>query len=146
MKPRFALDLSNESVALLERSGSRWTMIGKLALDSPDLMVDLGRLRVLMEARAPGGFCTKLILPNSQILYLELEAPGQDRQSRRAQIAAALEGCTPYAVKDLVFDWSQSGTLAKVAVVARETLDEADSRRGRGWSRTARSARGSFPS
>lgn len=126
MKPRFALDLSNESVALLERSGSRWTMIAKLALDAPDLLVDLGRLQALMEARAPGGYCTKLILPNSQILYLELEAPGPDRQSRRAQIAAALKGCTPYAVSDLVFDWSQSGTLAKVAVVARETLDEAD--------------------
>lgn len=102
-------------------------MIAKLALDAPDLAVDLGRLRMLMENRAPGGYCTKLILPNSQILYLEVEAPGPDRQSRRAQIAAALEGRTPYAVSELVFDWSQSGTLAKVAVIARETLDEADS-------------------
>ena len=101
-------------------------MIAKLALEAPDLAVDLGRMRALMESRAPGGYCTKLILPNSQILYLEIEAPGPDRQSRRAQIAAALEGRTPYAVSDLVFDWSQSGTLAKVAVVARETLDEAD--------------------
>lgn len=126
MKPRFALDLTNDTISLLERSHGGWTKIGATGLDVPDLDGEMARLRCLMETRAPGGFCSKLILPNSQILYVEVPAPGPDRQSRRGQIAAALEGRTPYDVADLVFDWSQSGQTAKVAVVARETLDEAE--------------------
>jgi hypothetical protein len=67
-----------------------------------------------------------MILPNSQILYTEVTAPGPSRDEKRRQIAAALEGRTPYPVEDLVFDWSGKGATVKVAVIARETLDEAE--------------------
>ncbi|MBS0565193.1 MAG: hypothetical protein JSR87_12195 [Proteobacteria bacterium] len=126
MKPRFAFDLTNETITLLERTGEGWARIGATALDAPDLDGRMAGLRHEMEARAPEGFCSKLILPNSQILYLEIEVSAPDRQGRRAQIAEALRGRTPYDVADLVFDWSQGGPSAKVAVVARETLDEAE--------------------
>ena len=33
---------------------------------------------------------------------------------------------TPYSVADLVFDWSGHGEVVQVAVVARETLAEAE--------------------
>ena len=45
---------------------------------------------------------------------------------RRKQIRAALEGLTPYEVDDLVFDWWGNGPEVQVAVVARETLAEAE--------------------
>lgn len=126
MKPRFAFDLTNETIGLLERTAEGWARIGATALDAPDLDGRMAGLRHEMETRAPEGFCSKLILPNSQILYLEIEVSAPDRPGRRAQIAEALRGRTPYDVADLVFDWSQGGPTVKVAVVARETLEEAE--------------------
>lgn len=126
MKPRFALDLTNDAIGLLERTGDGWVRIARADLDDPEIEHRLLDLRRTAETLAPEGFFTKLILPNSQILYLEVEAPGPDRSSRRMQIRKALEGRTPYGVDDLVFDWSRNGPKVKVAVLARETLDEAE--------------------
>lgn len=126
MKPRFALDLTNDAIGLLERTGDGWVRIARADLDDTEIEHRLLDLRRTAEALAPDGFFTKLILPNSQILYLEVEAPGPDRSSRRMQIRKALEGRTPYGVDDLVFDWSRNGPKVKVAVLARETLDEAE--------------------
>lgn len=127
MKPRFALDLTDDVIGLLERSGDMWRRIGTADLGSPDMDTELAALRRLAEDRAPDGFFTKLILPNAQILYFEAETPGLDSQARRAQIRATLEGRTPYAVDDLAFDWSRSGDRSRVAVLARLTLTEAES-------------------
>ena len=54
-------------------------------------------------------------------------APGPRPAMRRRQITAALEGMTPYEVPDLVFDWSGRGETVQVAIVARDTLAEAES-------------------
>ncbi len=94
--------------------------------DVADFPGAMGRLRRLALGLAPQGVTSKLVIPGSQILYLELDAPGPDAARRRTQIAAALEGRTPYAVADLVFDWSGTGKSVQVAVVARETLAEAE--------------------
>lgn len=126
MKPRFALDLSHEAVSLLERAAGGWVRIGRALLDDPSLGDQLAGMRALAQVRAPEGFISKLILPNSQILYFEMDAPGADQATRRAKIQEALAGRTPYAVEDLVFDFSRQGDHLKVAVVARETLEEAE--------------------
>jgi len=85
----------------------------------------------LGEARGP----VALGLPESVVRVLTLEAPGPGREVQRRQIAAALEGVTPYPVADLVFDWCSDAAAdappdgpqarLRVAVVARETLAEA---------------------
>ena len=126
MKPRFALDLSNDAIRLLERQAEGWAEIGCADLSDPRLDRRLATLRSLAESLAPEGFCSKLILPNSQILYMTLAAPGPDAQARRIQIRRALEGRTPYAVDDLIFDWSGSGPSVRVAVLANVTLEEAE--------------------
>ena len=125
MKPAFALDFRDATIGLLHRTGAGWTQVGTVALDDPDLTQALGYLRSTALGLSPRGISTKLIIPNDQILYLTIAAPGPDAAKRRAQIAAALEGRTPYAVADLVFDWSGAGAEVQVAVIARETLDEA---------------------
>ncbi len=113
-------------MGLLHRNGAGWVEVGAVALDNPDLPEALGYLRSTALGLSPRGLATKLIIPNDQILYTEVIAPGPDDASRLAQIRVALEGRTPYDVSDLAFDWSAQGDLVQVAVIARETLAEAE--------------------
>lgn len=126
MKAAFALNLSHDGIGLLRRTSRGWLSIGEVSLDDPDLSEQLSYLRKTALALSPAGLGCKLVIPNSQILYTELEAPGPDEAARRAQIARGLEGMTPYPVADLVFDWRARGPVVQVAVVARETLAEAE--------------------
>ncbi|SEN27447.1 hypothetical protein SAMN04488103_10478 [Gemmobacter aquatilis] len=126
MKPNFALHITDDSVALLHRTARGWLEIGASPLDTPDLGEAMSYLRRSALGLAPHGVATKIIIPNSQILYLTLDAPGPDDLNRDAQIRRALEGRTPYDVNELVFDWSGDGPHVQVAVVARETLQEAE--------------------
>ncbi len=126
MKPTFALDLTRDVVGLLHRTPKGWIPLGEVAFDAPDLDEALAYLRKTALGLSPQGLASKIVLPNSQILYTEVNAPGPSREDKRRQIAEALEGKTPYDVSDLVFDWSGKGATVKVAVVARETLDEAE--------------------
>jgi hypothetical protein len=127
MKPAFALDFRNDAIALLHRSSGGWLVVGRVALDAPDLPEALSYLRATALGLSPRGLATKLILPDEQLLVTTVDAPGPDEASRVAQIRTALEGRTPYAVEDLVFDWELVDGDVRVAVVARETLDEAES-------------------
>ncbi|MDR0808072.1 MAG: hypothetical protein LBE86_02920, partial [Gemmobacter sp.] len=127
MKPNFALNFTNDGIRLLHRTARGWLEVGATALDVPDLGEALGYLRRSALGLAPHGVTAKLIIPNEQILYTEIDAPGPDHAHRQTQIRRALEGMTPYEVDDLVFDWSGDGPRVQVAVVARETLREAES-------------------
>ena len=126
MKPSFALNITDTAIGLLHRTARGWLQVGETAFDTADLAEALGYLRGSALGLSPGGLTTKLVLPNSQIKYLELDAAGPTDTDRRNQIRAALVGRTPYNVEDLVFDWSGTGAKVQVAVVARETLDEAE--------------------
>lgn len=126
MKPSFALNLSPDGIGLLHRKNGGWELLGEVPLDAPDFGERLGKLRRKAQALAPEGMVTKLIIPASQVLYTEVVAPGPRPAMRRKQIATALEGLTPYVVDDLVFDWSGRDEMVQVAVVARETLTEAE--------------------
>jgi hypothetical protein len=126
MKPTFALDLTRETIGLLHRTPKGWLSIGEVAFDAPDLPEAMDYLRKTALGLSPLGVATKLIVPNSQILYTEIHAPGPSRDEKRRQIAAALEGRTPYSVDELVFDWSGKGATVKVAVIAKETLEQAE--------------------
>ncbi len=126
MKPSFALNFSNDGIGLLHRTAQGWMPVGSAALDDTALPETLGFLRDTALGLEPNGIGTALILPNEQVLYLTLDAPGPAPRLRRTQIEAALDGRTPYAVPDLVYDWSGSGPQVQVAVIARETLDEAE--------------------
>lgn len=126
MKPNFALHILQDSLALLHRTPHGWLEIGSTPLDTPDLSEAMSYLRRSALGLEPHGMSTKLIIPNSEILYLQLAAPGPDDLARDAQIRTALEGRTPYQVDELVFDWSGDGPVVEVAVVARDTLREAE--------------------
>ncbi len=127
MKPNFALDFSHDGITLLHRAPSGdWVEVGRVALDDPEMGETLSYLRKTAVGLDGKGFCTKLIIPNSQIRYEEVYAPGPGLSDRQAQIRAALEGLTVYQVDELVWDWTGEGTTVLVAMVPRETLEEAE--------------------
>ncbi|MEZ5769307.1 MAG: hypothetical protein R3D80_17765 [Paracoccaceae bacterium] len=126
MKPKFALDLSHEGINLLHRRKGGWSLVGTVDLDDPEMGAHLADLRRRAAALESGGLTCKIIIPNSQVLYTTLEAPGPDDIAREVQIRSGLDGLTPYPVGELVFDWRAAGERARVAVLARETMDEAE--------------------
>ena len=126
MKPNFALDFRHDAISLLHRTSRGWQMVGQVALDAPDLAEALSYLRSTALGLSPKGLTTKLIIPNSQILYTQVRAPAPDMTRRRKQVARALEGMTPYPVAELAYDFWGNGPDLQVAVIARETLAEAE--------------------
>jgi hypothetical protein len=126
MKPAFALDFRDDTVSLLHRSGGGWHLLGAVPLDTPDLAEALTYLRSTALGIAPKGLTSKLIIPNDQILYTWVHAPGPSAEERHAQVTSGLEGRTPYDVADLAFDYSGDGPDLLVAVIAKETLAEAE--------------------
>lgn len=126
MKPNFALSLTHESVALLHRAPNGWLLVGSVALDSDDLAGEMSFWRSTAQTLAPHGVTCKLVIPNSEVLYRHLHAPGPDEERRRAQIVAQIDGLTPYRVDELAFDWAVTPAGVHVAIVARETLAEAE--------------------
>ncbi len=121
MTPDFALDLSLDGISLLRRAEDGWRRVGAVSLDADRLSDDLAALR----AQAGGAVAIKLVIPNGQILYTTCPASGRDDLADEVRVRAALVGATPYEVSDLLFDWESDGETLHIAVVARETLEEA---------------------
>ena len=125
MKPNFALNLSHDGIVLLHRASSGWHHMGEVALDAPDMAGELAELRALATSVSSAGLASKLVIPNSQILYRTLPDPGPE--ARDAAIRAELDGATPYTLDELVWDSTVQDGQLQIAVVARETLEEAES-------------------
>ncbi|WP_298434243.1 hypothetical protein [uncultured Jannaschia sp.] len=124
MTPEIALHLSLDGIAVLSRAPEGgWWREGVVRLDAEDMAEGLTRLRDRAAARVGEGFTSVLILPDSQLLYTSLE---RDDRKPDETIRAFLKGRTPYAVEDLAYDWEQRGDRLQVAVVALETLLEAE--------------------
>ena len=126
MKPNFALNLSLDGIDLFHRAKSGWQPVGTVSLDDPDIGAGLAMLRQTAVALESGGMTTKVIIPDSQILYTDITVDTSDPATRDANIRTALEGMTPYASKDLVFDWRVEDGKVRLAVLARETVAEAE--------------------
>ena len=126
MKPDFALSLSFDGIVLLLRGPDGWLRVGAVALEAADLAGELAALRDRARALRPGGLLTKLVIPDAQIRYLTVETGAVDDRLRARLVRDALDGVTPYALDELVFDWQATGARTHVAAVARETLEEAE--------------------
>lgn len=126
MKPSFALDLRSNVITLLHRTARGWTKVGEASLDAPDLAEAMAFMRTTALGLSPRGIATKLIIPNAQILYTKVAAPVAEPWTRTRRIGAALEGLTPYRLDELAYDWCETGTGLQVAVLAKETLEEAE--------------------
>ncbi|MCU4653768.1 hypothetical protein N8I71_13065 [Roseibacterium sp. SDUM158016] len=127
MTVHVALFLSSNGIALAHRqSAGHWTFLGDTEFSAPDLDKAMAKLRAAGEAREGEHCPTLVMLPDDQILYTSLTAPTDDPELTAFRIEEGLEGLTPYAVSELLYDWrTVDEDRVKLAVVARETLDEA---------------------
>jgi len=121
MKPNFALGLTEDGITLWQRGDSGWLRVGAVPMDAGDIDAQMQALVAKARALAPDGIATKLVIPDDQILYTDMPTQQDDHAIR-----AALEGKTPYPIEELEFDWQKSDGTLRVAVVARETLTEAE--------------------
>jgi hypothetical protein len=123
----FALFLSPEGIALAHRQDAgHWALIGEVPFAVADLAAQMAGLKAMVGARGGAEAQVLLVLPDDQILYTSFTAPTHDAGLVTDRIIAGLDGLTPYPVADLVYDWrAVEQDRIKVAVVARETLDEA---------------------
>jgi len=126
MKPDFALSLSFEGIHLLARAAGGWRVAGDVLLDDADLAGALVALRQRAVDLGGSAFRTKLIIPNDQIRYLSVDTGHVSTADRIDKVRMALDGATPYAVEDLVYDICVDGPHTHVAAVARQTLEEAE--------------------
>ena len=127
MVVNFALLLSFDGISLLRRTQAGWSPLGEVPLAEDDLESRMASLLETGLAVHKGARRVALIIPNEQIRYLDLPDPGGDHTARDAAIRAALDGATPYAVEELVYDHARAEGRLMIAAVARETLEEAES-------------------
>ncbi|MBR9765301.1 MAG: hypothetical protein GYB53_17720 [Rhodobacteraceae bacterium] len=126
MKPNFALNILPEGLELLHRVSPGWERIGSVRFDAEDLPAELAALRRMGEAFDDRPLRCKLVIPNDQIRYMSIHGGAATEAERRETVLAELDGATPYALEQLQFCWSVSGSTTHVAAVADETLAEAE--------------------
>ncbi|MEO9865543.1 MAG: hypothetical protein ABJO29_12285 [Yoonia sp.] len=122
MTPNFALSLSFEGIRLLHRVADGWALAGEVSLEAPDLASEMKALRDTALGLEPDGLRTKLLLPNDQIKYIEIDTT----RTSVDDIHGAIDQETPIPLNELVIDFERTGGRTQIAAVARQTLEEAE--------------------
>ncbi len=125
MTTKFALDLSLDGIRLLYLADGGWTVVGDAAIEDPALAQRLTDLRAEAEGLAGGPVATELVIPPSQIRYATVPRPAADPLTA-ADLASVIAGLTPLDASELAFDWEVDGEEVRIALVDRQTLDEAE--------------------
>lgn len=120
MSERFGFDLSMEAVRLMRREGGHWREIAREKIEGADIESRLEALAAQIDPPQPAD----IFLPRDQILYTDVDIKGTEADA--AEIDAVMDGRTPYALEEMELDWAITAPgTARVAAIARETLDEA---------------------
>ncbi|MEM9851354.1 MAG: hypothetical protein AAF761_05080 [Pseudomonadota bacterium] len=125
-KPSFALDLSNDGVALWHRKGSSgWAPLGQIPLNDPAIEARLIEMRDAARVR---GRATVVRIPRSEVLLTKVRLGVFEGEAAQVHARKQVEALTPYPLDEIAFDLGEKGlgNMAPVGVVARQTLMEAD--------------------
>ena len=122
MIPPFLLHLSNDSIALDQRSeAGAWVRLGAVNSENPKLAQAFAHLKTLARPEGTDPFDVLIVLPSDQVKTLQLDVSNMTS----ADVNATLERQTPYDTAELCVDWCNIPQGTAVAAVARDTLVEA---------------------
>nr|WP_323779445.1 hypothetical protein [Amylibacter sp.] len=131
-KPNFALDLSNEGVALWHRaSGGGWTVLGQVGLDAPDLPDQIRVLRDQVMNGATGtarSRRTVVRIPRSEVMLSKVSLGVFEDEAAERHGLKQIEKISPLPMEEVAYDLGEKGfgNMAPVGIVARQTLIEAE--------------------
>lgn len=128
-KPNFALDLSNERVALWHRSsGGGWTALGNVSLAADDFSAQFAALRD-GSSKGTGRARRALIrIPRSEVLLSKVRVGVFEGEAAVRHAHKQIAELSPYQMNEIAFDLGEKGfgNMAPVGIVARQTLVEAE--------------------
>jgi len=124
MSSKFLLHLSSDSIDL-ERQGAsgRWHRLGSVSPDTKHLIEALAHLRQTVVTKASNPLEVLVALPADQIKRVDLD----HTDTSTAALQRALAGQTPYEFHELCVDCLPTPRGQTIAVIAQETLEEAES-------------------
>ncbi|MCP5072641.1 MAG: type IV pilus biogenesis protein PilP [Rhodobacteraceae bacterium] len=128
-KPIFALDLSNDGIALWHRSGSAgWTVFGQVNLEDHELLQKMGELHGKAVAMHGSALKTVVRIPRSEVMMSRLKLGVFEGEAAESHARKLVRDLTPYALDEVAYDVGPkgAGNMAPVAIVARKTLKEAE--------------------
>ncbi len=104
MSERWGFDLSMEAVRLMRRKAGHWQEVAREKIEGADIEDRLQALADRVDPPAP----VFIFLPREQILYTNVKTSSEEAAA--AEIDAAMDGRTPYALDQLEIDWEASGS------------------------------------
>lgn len=128
-KPNFALDLSNEGVALWHRgSGGGWTTLGSVPLAAEDFSEQLAALRDKASKGTGRARRAVIRIPRSEVLLSKVRVGVFEGEAAVRHAHKQIAEMSPYDMDEISFDLGEKGVgnMAPVGIVARQTLIEAE--------------------
>jgi len=128
-KPNFALDLSNEGVALWHRSsGGGWTTLGSVSLAADDFSAQLAALRDGASRGTGRARRCVIRIPRSEVLLSKVRVGVFEGEAAVRHAHKQIAELSPYQMNEIAFDLGEKGfgNMAPVGIVARQTLVEAE--------------------
>ncbi len=129
---RFALDMANQRVSLIERTLGGWKNRGEAVHGSPDFEDLIETMRQRVARRNGRDAPVDLLLPPELTLHRVETFPAEARRDLRDEVWWRLESLTPYNAEDLCYDAAIVGVEPKtgfldvsVAIAPREIVEEA---------------------
>lgn len=129
-KPNFALDLSNEGVALWHRSsGGGWSTLGAVPLAAEDFSEQLAALRDSAGKVTGRARRAVIRIPRSEVLLSKVRLGVFEGEAATRHAHKQIADMSPYELDEISFDLGEksAGNMAPVGIVARQTLIEAES-------------------
>lgn len=129
---RFALDLSNQRVTLIEQRMGRIRELGAALHDSDDFHGDVEALRRMVARKRGAQAPVDLLLPEELTLFRIETFPAEARQNLRDEAWWRLDLITPYRPEELFYDVALLGVEPNtgflevhIAIAPREIAEEA---------------------
>lgn len=129
---RYALDLSDQKVALVERTAGGLKLRDAASHRADDFELQVERILKRVAGRGGGEAAVDLLLPRELTLARVETFPAEARRNLRDETWWRLESITPYRPEELCYDVSLLGVEPKtgflevsVAVAPRDIVEEA---------------------